>query len=90
MRTNNVSITSCTFQLPGTGFIEDLIAEAIDVVTAPIEDLLDDFISGLIDEIGLPEIGFSIEVSSPKLQTAERWVKWPDPFVWLMCAILPY
>lgn len=46
-----------------TGFIEDLIAAAIDVLFSPFEAIFAPLIDPLVDLIGLPDIGFGISVS---------------------------
>ena len=46
-----------------TGFIQDLISAAIDVIFSPLEPIFAPLIEPLVDLIGLPEISFSISVS---------------------------
>lgn len=49
--------------LCGTGFIQDLIYAAIDVLFSPFEAIFEPLVEPLVDLIALPDIGFSISVS---------------------------
>ena len=50
--------------LSGAGIIQDLISAAIDVLFKPIEAIFEPLIDPLVDLISLPDIGFSVSVSS--------------------------
>lgn len=65
--------TSTPYYPSGTGFIQDLIAAAIDVVFSPFEEILAPLIDPLVDLIGLPDIGFSASVSSKDSQNGMWW-----------------
>lgn len=52
-----------TPHLSATGFIQDLISAAIDVIFSPIEAIFEPLVDPLVDLIGLPDIGFSVSVS---------------------------